>query len=338
MNITEPRRIPRAIMTPSRWAAVALVLSHATALHASETKFVRLKYELIGAEQCPDRDELAGAVEAELGYAPFRDDAKETLVVRISERAQSLEAKVQLQDESGKVLGERLLSSAAGDCGELARTLALAVAIAIDPVRANQPKAPEPTPEPEPATAPKTLETPPRTEKPIPLAAPMQPVEPFKARIGAGGLVALGVAPAVAPGVWVAGGIGKRAYSLDLEGRATFAVDHQVSNGTVSASLLAVSLVPCLRFDWLHACPTGTVGALQGSGQNVDRPKKATTLYAAAGARAGIEVPSKGPFSFVLDASLDANLTRTTLRIDGREAWSSPSLAAAVSAGARGHF
>jgi len=340
MNAARKARTVAAIMRPWPWFGATLLASLTASATPDPPKHVRLRYELAGAEGCPDRAELEGAVEAELGYPPFSDTAEELLFVKISERSGTLEALVQLKDRSGAVQGERNLSSAAGNCGELARTLALAVAIAIDPVRANQPKPPkaaaEPAPKPEPP--PPAPEPAPKIETPAPAPAPEKPSEPFRARVAGGARLAFGIAPAPAPGIWIAGGLGKRAYSLDVEGRATFAVEHEVPDGKVSASTLTASLLPCLQFGVLHTCASATLGALQGSGQDVDRPRKATTVYAAAGARAGLEVPRGSALVFVADLDLDANLTRTTLRINDREAWSSPPVAFGSALGLRGRF
>ena len=304
-------------------------------LAAQENRRVRLDYALgAGATACPQRGELSDAVAAELGYLPFNDSATETLEVRIVEQGGSLVAQLTLRDQEGKVVGERELSSAAGDCGELSRALALAVAIAIDPLRAGAPKQdPAPkqvTPEPEPP--------PPVVQPPKPAPQPPPPSEPLAVRVAAGGLVALGVAPALAPGLWVHGGVGFGDFSIGLDGRATLSASSSDSRGTVSASLIAATLVPCLHLDAVFFCPTATLGALQGSGENVDRPKKATTLHAAAGARVGLEVPRDRNLSLIAHGGIDANLTRTTLRIDGQEAWASPTLSGGFAAGARLRF
>ncbi|HMR08899.1 MAG TPA: hypothetical protein PKA88_24130 [Polyangiaceae bacterium] len=315
---------------------VAFFLGQTTLL-AQDKRSVRLEYALgAGATTCPERGELSEAVAAELGYVPFSDSAKETLSVRIAEQGGALVASLALKDETGALIGERELSAAAGDCGELARTLALAVAIAIDPLRAGEPK-PKPDPEPETATPPSP--PPPASVEPKLDRLPPSPPPTFMAiRVAGGGLIAAGVAPALAPGIWVHGGVGLDSFSIGVDGRATFSASDNDARGTVSASLIAATLVPCLHVDSLFLCPTATIGALQGTGENVSRPNKATTVHASAGARIGIEVPRDRYLSFVAHGGIDANLTRTTLKIDGQDVWTTPTLSGGFAGGARFRF
>lgn len=122
---------------------------------------------------------------------------------------------------------------------------------------------------------------------------------------------------------------------IDLPGAAT-----AVAGGTVDASILAGTLAPCLHIPraLLVACALGSAGVIQGRGRGVSVPRKQTTTYAAAGARLGVEVPIVGPLSLGVHGDLLANLTRTTLRLDGTEAWSSPPIAGLVRGALLGSF
>jgi hypothetical protein len=286
------------------------------------------------AERCPDATELGDRVAAELGYDPFDAAAAERLTVEISRQRGEYVARIALVDGAGEAQGERELGARGDDCSELAAALALAIAIAIDPVRVNAPE-PEPEPEPEPRPDPKREPPAPRVEN---LRAAQRPSQPAEIVLAAGVLVAAGTAPAIAPGVWIFGGMRWSMLSIGLEGRADFPASKSVDGGTVSASSLLATLLPCVHFDPLFACALGSLGALQGSGEGVSSPRKATTLYARAGARLGVDLALGGSVGLWVFGDLAGNLTRTTLELDGRPAWESPALGGDLGAGVRGRF
>ena len=67
-------------------------------------------------------------------------------------------------------------------------------------------------------------------------------------------------------------------------------------------------------------------------------PRRKSTFYAAGGGRLGVEIPLVAPLAFGFHGDLLASLTRTTLRIDGKEAWSSPPLSGLLGVSALGMF
>ncbi|HVH41670.1 MAG TPA: hypothetical protein VM925_04985, partial [Labilithrix sp.] len=116
-----------------------------------------------GAETsaCPDEAGFRSAVAARVGYDPFFPYAKRTVVTRIDAAAGGrFRARMEVLDESGALLGEKVFVSSQGDCEELVRTLALAVSLAID-VADPPPLASEPLPEPAAKAAPPASEPPP---------------------------------------------------------------------------------------------------------------------------------------------------------------------------------
>ncbi len=332
--------LPRALrMSPlSRLSCVLAGVLLAHAAHAAPPRHVKLDYERnAGAERCPDSSELSDAVAADLGYDPFQTEAGETLRVRIARAAGELTATIELLDAEGAVTGRRELSSPGKDCRELAATLALAVSIAIDPVHST--KKPEPKPEPAPAPPPKPAPPPP-APAPIPKVepAPEPASTPLHLRIAGGAHLAVGTAPAQALGFWAYAGARWPKLSLGLEGRADLAAEKSEPDGSVSASLLLGSLLPCVHLGVGFACAVGSLGVLQGSGEDVSQPAKATTLFGAAGARGGVDIPVSDAVGIVVQADVRANLARTTLRLNDREVWSSPPLSGDLGVGVRGEL
>ena len=68
-------------------------------------------------------------------------------------------------------------------------------------------------------------------------------------------------------------------------------------------------------------CALVSAGALRGSGEDIDREASDTTFYAAAGARAGAELPLSALVAVRVHLDLVGVLTRTTLRISERSVW-----------------
>ena len=108
---------------------------------------------------CPDASVVAASVGERLGYEPFDATAPDTLKVTVIKKDRGLQARIEMLGSDGKSKAERVLSSRRSDCADLAATMALAIAIAIDPFRATAPPHPladdrPPPPPPEPTTIP----------------------------------------------------------------------------------------------------------------------------------------------------------------------------------------
>jgi len=91
--------------------------------------------KLAGAERCPSRAELEGQVSEILGHRPFARTAKRTVRCVLRGGEGGIGARVQLLDtRSGRELGVRELSGTDPGCEELGGAVALAIALAIDPL------------------------------------------------------------------------------------------------------------------------------------------------------------------------------------------------------------
>ena len=112
---------------------------------------------------------------------------------------------------------------------------------------------------------------------------------------------------------------------VGLEGR----YDFPASNGSVSAQLVTLALVPCAHYGRAFGCARVSWGEIIG-----EAGRARAAPYFALGARAGIEIPIAGPLELRAHFDVDAALTQTTLTILDKPVWDSPVLG--VSAGLAG--
>src|SRR5437899_3138587 len=119
-----------------------------------------------GAGECPDEAAMRAAVAARLGYDPFGERASLTVSVMIAPSGRGLRAQIDLLDAASEAAGSRALISARRDCVELASATVLAIAIAVDPLRAT-------LAEPEAAPVPALVPVPIPVPAPVPVAVPV---------------------------------------------------------------------------------------------------------------------------------------------------------------------
>lgn len=284
-------------------------------------------------ERCPSERELRDAVAARLGYDPFVDAGPGDLevVVTVRRRGAGIVGQLELR---GPRPGRRELASPRGDCRELLDSFAVAIAIGIDPASLSRPPAEPPAvlPAPLPSAAPSSTAPVARdVAQPPPVeGAPVPPAkrDPIDVRLGAGPLLMFGELPEAAPGLAVTFGARWRWLEPSVEGLATLPVSLDTPNGRVSASLLAVGVVPCGHVDVFFGCLGVTVGALRGEGEAIASPLHGSQLYAAASGRAGVELALSRSVWVRGHAEAVAPMTRITLQLAAQDVWRMPSVAA----------
>ncbi len=287
-------------------------------------------------ERCPNERELRDAVGARLGYDPFVEVAAREVGVTVTRRGGGIVGTLSLK---GPRAGQREIVSPRGDCHEVVDALAVAIAIGIDPSSLARPPGTPPPATPGPAGPPPG--PPPPAAPPPPLAAPTEspppaPPLPLVAVGATAGILGLfGESPATTGALALGAGLRVRAFEARLEGAASLASRVSVAGGAIgggkiSASLLTGSFLPCVRVKVAFGCAMVTVGALRGEGSGVAEPLRASAVYAAVGARAGVDIPIRG--SFFARAHVDglAPLSRITLQLGGQDVWTVPSFAARV--------
>jgi len=105
----------------------------------------------------------------------------------------------------------------------------------------------------------------------------------------------------------------------------------------VSSWLFAASLVPCVHYDVASLCAVGSLGSLQAHG-DVPVQRSASTLFAAAGARMGIEVPMTGLLFLRAHGDALYDLHRSSFDVDGQAVWTPPPFAFVAGLGVAAHF
>jgi hypothetical protein len=321
----------------------------------------RLKYQLEpGAEACANEAALRSAVKARLGYEAIDEHAEREIRATVRAAGAGLEATVQLEGA-----GSQQLSSTNRDCVELSQTLALVIAIAVDPVKAQQlppivaqapsppPAAPKPKPRPT-APSPSKLtgeieepEQPPVEEKPEPVPANLSrevAIAPSSAspsrrglEVGGGlGLVVLGtvgtsVGPTAAGGLF--GFLDLDRWSIGIELRAGVPARLRVGNGSVTSSLFSGTLSGCRRLWLAQVCVLGAAGAQLSQGEGFADARSATDPFAAAGARLALSIPLSERLAVRAQADALFPFTRTRLRVSQVLAYETPWITASAGAG-----
>lgn len=311
-------------------AAVGLVASLATPARAERpAATVQLEYDRReGAGSCPDARAVAAGVAERLGYEPFVAAASSRVRVTVLRRDRVFQARIEMVGPNDSAKAERVLSSRRSDCAELAATLELAIAIAIDP---SGPPAPEP-----PARA---------AEAPAPAAsgvvahAPVMPAavrpapRPVTAQVAVAGVAAIGSAPVRNLGVAVRFAARRGNASLGLEGRADLPASMPLSAGDVSTSLLVASLVPCVHWRRVAGCALATGGVLRAAGHGLVDARHVAAPYVALGARLVVDGAVTSNLSWTAHADVSAPLTETELRVGGEELWTTPPVSVSIGLG-----
>ncbi|MGA7121472.1 MAG: hypothetical protein WBY94_15310 [Polyangiaceae bacterium] len=274
-----------------------------------------------GAEQCAGEQALRGAVSARLGYDPFFAWARDTLFAEIQRSGGVFRAVVKLVDENNLQRGAREISVKGDDCSVVIDAIGLTISLTIDPSSVLGATA-EPAPLP-PAPRPSDEAPDPGLSPPLPAGEGIRPTpafsRPLSLHAGAGVIGSVDAAPSPTAGANVFVGLGWRALSLDLEGRADYpatGTGNLVADSQVRSWLFAGSLVPCVHVGVAFGCAVVSLGALGASAKSL-HPTDSYGLWSAAGGRLGIEwTPFGPPMSFRGSVELLGILTRDTLEVD----------------------
>jgi hypothetical protein len=126
---------------------------------------------LVGAVTCIASAALAGAIEERLDRHVFVSAADASLAVegRVERAGDGWRAVIEVVDGEGQSLGERTLESREETCDQLGSTLAVAIALMIDPLTAPEPEPdPDPDQDPDPDPDPIVIVRTERVEVPVP--------------------------------------------------------------------------------------------------------------------------------------------------------------------------
>lgn len=320
---------PASRVTVSLALMGTCVASSASAdpLRASAVNWVVLP----GAENCGPTEVLTRAVEIRLQRAPFvaPEDANVSIDARAERAGDSghWRATVRVADLSGTIVGTREFESAAPDCAELRDSVALAIALMIDPdalLHALVTAEPAPAAPAERSSAEPSRE---RTATPPPERAPEPAPPPVPSRtpwlVSPTASVALGVGPLPSPAVGLIADVGVKPphfWGVDVVGgfwvsQTESAVDGATTDFSLAFGGLAVcpANAPSDR-PGFAICGGASVGALTSAGHGFSTSQTRTGVLADVLVSAALRIPLAGPLAFQLRADIGLTAFRDEYR------------------------
>jgi hypothetical protein len=308
----------------------ALVCTSGVAASAPSARLVYSRS--VGAESCPDEAALKRAVAARIGYDAFFPWAALTIIVRFARAhdGDAFVASVEMVDSDAHSQGARELR--APNCTALVDAAALTISIAIDPQSLAGPVQHVEVVKPDP---PPTLEPPIQREAEHAEVARPTPSTPPKESTRWSFVLSplVGAGRSVSPAFGASLRIAARTtwWSVGAEGRFDVPVSANAEGGGRIGSWLATgSVLPCTHFGPTFACAVFELGVMRASGFDVLQANTASSLWFAAGGRFGVERALSTRVFAGVHSDLLANLHRTTLRLNGFEAWVAPVLSATL--------
>ena len=320
---------------------LTLGLVASASAYADPPRLVRLEYERqAGATACPDDAAIRAGVAARLGYEPFSDRADERLRATIRPAGNALEARIELRDAQDRVKAERRLVSRNHDCAELASSIELAIAIAIDPVGSAPPRAGAD------GSAPTTTGNAEQGESRHDMGVPAEPpaasagevTAPLALLLEAALLGGMGSAPSASLGLRAGAALRREALSLGVEARADLPASSSLRAGEASASLLVASVVPCVHVRGAAACALVTGGVLRVAGTGLVDQRHATLPYLGFGARLAYALPITERAAVLFQGDVTAPVTRTKLTVSDSVVWTSDAAAFTLGVGVACRF
>ena len=317
-------------------AALGLGLGASTAA-ATPKALVVLDYRVDPSlAGCPDEAAFHAMVESQLGYDPFRRDAQDRVVARMDAEPGRTHGTIEWRDGAGTLRGERELTSGPGACAELARTMSFAIAVQIQLLeREGTNTASEPVPAQPSRAAPGMQSHPPSATHPRPSAEPQTDAaserspgaEPSAPRfvLGAGALVAFGIAPEWAVEGRVFAALRGRRLSLELGVETGFPSEHRTSSDAGFEQHVVVGTsAGCVALRPFSACVVGKAGRLKVRGFGVDEPHSASGFIALVGPRVGFEQGFGDHWLAALRVEVLATLVPWSIQLNHQDVWRTP--------------
>lgn len=299
----------------------------------------RLVYATDDEAACPTESQVAAAVAERLGYVPFRAGATRTVMMNVRRQGGGWHGVVESID-GGAVRGRRELQSDSA-CADLVGSLALSVALLLEPdAEGHPPRTPNVPPAntppvaeaaPEPATTRDPADDP-FVERALPVPKPSAE-RPRAWTVGLFGAGSIGSQPSPAPAGGAFADVRFEAVRLGLEGRVDLPTSTApVTDIEVRVGLAQGALVPCFVRGFAAVCAVAAVGALSAEGQGRGVvARRETSLYAAFGGRFEATLPlALGPIDLRVYGDLVAPLTHPTFVVSDTKLWTLPPIAGAL--------
>jgi hypothetical protein len=276
---------------------------------------VALRYEAPAELRCPDESALRQLVAARLGVDPFLPEAASLVTVKVSSGG-PVQAEVALESP-GAPIRRKTLSGA--DCTELMQSVAVTVALVVDPVLKRVEPPPEKEQEKVPEPAPVVVAPPPQPEP-----AKTPDAAPLHWAISVGASANAGISLGVQPTLRLEGRVRAPIWSVGLEGRFAWPVTGALTQGALTTSAVLGAVVPCLHWKWLAGCGDFSAGALRLEGQALATARAASVFHASVGLRVLFTVPLHEHFAVGAMAEGQVPLTRATALVGTERVWTVP--------------
>lgn len=302
----------------SGWRCVGLCLLVATQAQATQTVSLELMNEGT-ASLCPEESVFKALVSAKLGRDPFLADAPLQAMVSFSLQGERVFGKLSLKDASGVEIGKRSVDAERASCILVAQTLAMALALAVDPAVLRTTPA-------RPLTSEVSAKPPPASS----LDAVPRPAPPPMAvwSVNAGGSFILGAMPSWAMGPRIELGWRRDNDSVLMEGSLFPQATWTNSEGKVQTSLLRGGVSGCRHLNGFGFCLRATGGLLRAEGQDFYVSKRGSAPTATVGPAVVYERRLFQHLQWKIGVSADAAFFRSRLTLDDRELWFAPPLSA----------
>lgn len=284
------------------WLVVLALLGASETARAQTDARAKLEYEVPAGSVCPDERGFRDIVAGRLGRDPFVAEADTHVEVLVHTTESGFEGRMRATDRAGAALGERSIASAS--CVEIATSIALALAIVLDPLGELA------------------------TESSLSAAAPrarseLAPAPYFELGSSSG----LGLVPGVALGGQA--GLGARwgYVSVGFEADASTAIEAYADGTALDVLLARAGPVVCGHFEFLLACAGGELGALRARAPELASSRISLTPIAALDVRAGVQIEIAFGLAMRATLALNVPFARTLLYLDDQLVWEAPPIA-----------
>jgi hypothetical protein len=323
-------------------AALLVSPAHAEAVRPPAGPELEVSLEYAAPPGCPNARWFEQTVASRLGYDPFRAPAAHRVLVRIDAEAASHFGHVEWRSPSDEWAGDQSFPARKADCVELARTIALALAVQIhllavakisdaqdapSPPAAPLPREPDRA---KPAALPRESAHEPRPrDTPDGASSENQSTSPARLGIGAGASAGQGLSSNVVGLVRLFALIVRRPLSLELGAEIGLPSTTRRADGAgYTQKLLFGSLAGCGGPTPWSVCVLTRCGMARVRGRDIDVPASDSGAILQTGLRVAIS-PPLGPHAF-LSARVEglATLTPWTVTLDGLTVWTAPPFSA----------
>ncbi len=238
------------------------------------------------------------------------------------------------KDRDGQVL-ETLQRSFPGsmECFKVLHKVAMATAIRMEN-REQLPEEPPPAPPPPPPPPPRPAAPPPCEPPPAPPPEPA--LAPRRRFVGAGALVAFGIAPETVEGAQLAAGWRwTPSWSVEVNARATFPKDTRPVGTTIARvyTTASLGLAPCYRLGSFGICGLVVGSRTWTEAINRAHPRVGAMQFLGIGPRGFLEHSIQGPWSVRFDGEIVMTALRSEIADDLKNArWSTGHVTGSVGA------